>query len=147
MKKLFFVLVLVAFTFLGCVQDGTMPAFPSACDSVEGPSRLCELAAENNVNLSVVADGLGLANIIAIEKGLYEKEQAIKVLVGLRAFMESPVSYAAFRAELTETIKTYPYLLNTADRYLGMMVETQIMRRADSDLIKGWLDRLIAGLT
>lgn len=59
----------------------------------------------------------------------------------------SPVSYAAFRAELTETIKTYPYLLNTADRYLGMMVETRIMYRADADLIKGWLDRLITGLS
>ncbi|MCG8643357.1 MAG: hypothetical protein MI862_26760 [Desulfobacterales bacterium] len=120
---------------------------PDACDMVEGPSKLCDLAAENNVNLSMVADGLGLANIIAIEKGLYTEEQAVSVLVGLKAFMENPVTYAAFKTELTDTIAAYPYMLQTVDRYVNALVSTQIMFPEDQRLIMGWLDRLIAGLS
>lgn len=48
--------------------------------------------------------------------------------------------------ELTETISSYPLLLNTADRYIGMLVDTQIMYKNDLELIRGWLDRLIQGL-
>ena len=146
MKVLLFILAtaLALITF-GC-SSGLEVALPDACDEVEGPSMLCEIAAEKGVNLSVVADGLGLANVIAIEKGRYTKEQALKVLAGLRSFMESPVSYAAFKAELTGVIEAYPYLLQTVDKYLSQLVSTQIMYTADQDLIKGWLDRLITGL-
>lgn len=128
----------------GCREIST--SLPSACDSIDGPSKLCDLAAEHGVNLTVIADGLGLANIIAIGKGVYTKDEALKAVTGLRQFMAAPVSYAAFRMELTETINAYPMLLNTADRYLAMLVDTKIMYKNDRELIRGWLDRLIQGL-
>ena len=107
---------------------------------------LCDIAAKQGVNLSVVADGLGLANIIAISKGLYTADQATKVLVGLRAFMDSPVSYAALKLKIEDTITAYPYLLQTVDKYTSALVSTQIMYAEDQNLIKNWLDRLILSL-
>lgn len=145
MKKFFILAIL--FLFIGCAaQDGTMPVMPSACDTIQGPSMLCAMAAEQGVNLSMVADGLGLANIIAIERGMYSKEDALKVLTGLRQFMDGPVSYAAFRAELDGVVTAYPYLLNTLEQYTSRLIDTRIMYTEDANLIRGWLDRLIKGL-
>lgn len=135
-------LILAACLLTGCAGI----QLPSACDTVQGPSVLCRIAADQGVNLSVVADGLGLTNIVAIEKGLYSRQEALKVLAGLRAFMESPVTYVAFRAELSGVIEAYPYLLQTADRYLARLVSARVMYPDDQRMIMGWLDRLIAGL-
>lgn len=143
-------LIVCMFAMFGCASTGSGGLddikLPDACDTIEGPSKLCELAAEQNVNLSVVADGLGLLNIIAIEKGLYTKDQALGALIDLRGFVEMPVSYAAFRTEITDTISAYPYLLQTADRYVNALVSNQIMYSEDQRLIAGWLERLIIDL-
>ena len=145
--SLFLVFVLMFFiTACGNKNGPGLPELPSACDTIQGPSMLCEIAAERGVNLSVVADGLGLASIVAIRKGLYTADQATKALIGLRVFMDSPVSYAALKFKIDDTIATYPYLLQTVDKYTSALVSTQIMYAEDQRLIKSWLDRLILSL-
>lgn len=148
MKK-YFVCLILAFVllFFGCIE--IIPGgfkLPSACDEIQGPSKFCEMAAEHGVNLTLIADSFGVLNDIAIHKNKYTKAQALEVLTRLRLFMNSPVSYAAFRLELTEILDRYSYLKSTSDRYISMLVSTQVIYPEDLRLIKGWLDRLIAGL-
>lgn len=142
-RALFFVLI-ISMLLTGCGTMGEM--YPNRCDTIESPSRLCTIAENRGMNLSMIADGLGLANLVAIEKGLYTKDQARSALVKLRLIFESPVSYAGFRLHLTKITEGYPLLFNTVQAYLDLLVDTRIMYKADQDLIKGWIDRLILSL-
>lgn len=145
MKKLF-CLIVMAILFTGCSDKGLGLYYPSACDSIEGPSMLCEMAAKNNINLTMLADSFGVLNEVAINKNKYSKADALKVLTELRDFLEAPVSYVAFKAELEPVLESSPYLVSATNKYISQLISGQIMYKKDQDLIKGWLDRMIAGL-
>lgn len=140
-------LILMSMLFVSCgYVKGVKEIMPNRCDTVQGPSKLCEIASEKGINLSVLADGLGLLNIIAIDRGLYTKEQALKVLIDIRTFVNGPISYVMLQAKLSKTVSEYPYLLTATQKYLNLLSYNHPMFSEDQKLVKGWLDRLITGL-
>ena len=125
----------------GCAY---LTPMPSVCDTIEGPSLLCDLSEKYKVRLEDIGNGLIIANAVAIGQGLYTRDQAVEVMKEIRAILDNPVSYAFFKAGVDEKVALYPGLLEIATVYFSELGGlTQIMYRTDRDILIGFLDKQI----
>jgi hypothetical protein len=145
-------LVLLAFLLLpiagitGCITSKAPT--PSVCDSISaGDSQLCTLAAKSGQRLEDIGSTLIVANMVAIGSGAYTQEQARLELVGLRASLDSPITYVAMQGRVRQTLSKSPGLFIIATLYLDQLGSDQIISPVDSGILKSWLDRQINTLT
>lgn len=118
----------------------------SVCDTIVGPSELCQIAAKqgNGVRLDDVGDLLIVANVAAIEAGFYTREKAIQVLEELRDILENPVSYAWFKGQVYLRVDQYPGLLEVATVYFSELGSlSRIMYASDQRILRDYLEKQI----
>lgn len=138
--KIYLAILFLVF-LIGCVA--TKPK-PSICDPVPvSESLLCDAAARSGVRLEFVGNILVAANIEAIGKGKYTKEQALTVLNTLKDFMSMPVSYSFVNRYVMDAFKRNPGLFLIATEYIDQFTGTQIIRSKDREILVGWLDKQI----
>lgn len=120
---------------------------PSVCDTMTQKSYLCDISQKHGVRLEDVGNGLIVVNAIAIQQGLYTKEQAIKVLSEIDALLKYPISYAAFKAGVYEKVDAFPGLIEVASIYfseLGLL--SQDILQADRKLLVDWIAKQLSFL-
>lgn len=132
MKRLFLTLILITFLF-SCSSK-----FPiaSKCDNPPEPSKICEYANEHNINTKLLSISISISNDIAIQEGLYTKEQAEKAIQSLLTVFDNPITYIAFKLELQTIMKKYPTLIEFTEIGFDMLSSNDIILEYDVYLIK-----------
>lgn len=136
------VAVLSMFFLLSCTS------MPSVCDKIEdGESKLCDLAAAYNVNLSIVGKGIQVANALAIARGYYTKDQALEVATTMRGLHNGPLTYALWNTNLKMHAEKYPEIFKDIDLSVldSLMIDTLLTPTDQKIMIDFW-DRVIKSL-
>ena len=142
MKSLALLIVLLAFT-----SCSTVGIAPSVCDDLSEPSLLCQTAAKFGVRLEDIGGALVIANTVAIAAGTYTKADALEVISELRSGLMDPISYIAFRTNISLYVYKYPGLLEVAQMYIKQFTSTQDILDTDRKLLIDWLDVQIESLS
>lgn len=147
MKRHMVLLTLMAALVIAGLAGCSLATAPSVCDSITaGDSHLCAIAGKTGVRLEDIGNTLIVANAVAIGSGAYTQDQARLVLQGLRASLDSPLSYLAMQDELRQVLSKYPGLFIVATIYLDQFGVDQVISPVDTGILKSWLDRQIATL-
>ncbi|MCK5611389.1 hypothetical protein KAR91_56485 [Candidatus Pacearchaeota archaeon] len=141
MKKLFVLVMLVA--IVGC---SSMTNQLSVCDTITQPSYLCEIANKNNIRIEDVGNILMVANLLAIDQGVYTTAQALSEMKSIRDFLDNPVSYLAVLNLVTDSTSKYPGLFIVASIYIKQFNSSRIMYSKDQAILRSWLDLQIETL-
>ena len=144
MKMLMASILSLALVFSSCAM---FPQDSSICEDIQTPSLLCRMAADKGVTLEMVGNALIIANAIAIAEGVYSKAQARGVLIELRGILDNPVSYLFFKQGLKKYVDRYPGLLQIATAYIDRFDITQVMYKADQELLVKFLSSQIEDLS
>lgn len=146
MKKKVIALWLLCILVVGCALFTNLKNLPSVCDTLES-SYLCAIADRLGVRLEEIGNSLIIANALIIADNQARREKALKAFKEIKALLENPISYPAFRWGVYESLERYPGLLDVADSYLSYFADFDInMYQEDRKLIVGWLDKRIAVL-
>ena len=122
-----------------------LPKFPSVCDTLTEKSYLCDVSRKYDVRLEDVGAGLIIANAIAIERKVYTREEAIRVMKEIRSLLaDDLITYAAFKTGIYERMDRYPGLLQVATAYVSDLgALKQRMFPVDRKLLSEWLGQQI----
>lgn len=139
-----FALFIVLLAFTGCA---TLGSAPSVCDDLTEPSLLCLTAAKFGVRLESIGGALVAVNTAAIALGEYSKADALRVISDLRSGLLDPISYVAYRTNISLYVDRYPGLLDVAQMFIGQFTSTNDILSTDRKLLIDWLDIQIASLS
>ena len=142
MKNIAMILALVFLT-----SCSTIGMRPSVCDDLSEPSLMCQTAAKFGVRLEDIGGALVIANTVAIASGTYSKADAVEVLSELRSGLLDPISYFAFRTNISLYVNKYPGLLEVAQMYINQFTSTNDILGTDRKLLLDWLDKQIEALS
>lgn len=142
MKK--FLVLLVTVTMLSACTALTKK--PSVCETQEGPSYLCEVAAKNHMRIEDVGNSLIVANALAISAGYYSPHQAIVVLEDVRSVLDRPVSYAFFKGELRRAAGVNPGMIDILGVFVDDLISSRVMYTRDRVMLQNWINARIESL-
>lgn len=140
MNKLIAVALILSLSLIGCGALG-LKAPPSVCDNMgTGDSILCDIATKNDIHLETAGNFFMVLNMRSIKEGLYTKDQAHDVILGLQSAVGLfEITGDDLRNLVLDYTADYPELILMSP-YLGYLSGAGEIKDADRDMLTTWLD-------
>lgn len=144
MKKYFFFVLTVFLLSTLCVTGCNKK--PTVCDNITGESYLCKIAGKTGITIEDVGNSLIIFNAVAINQGMYTKDQAKSALTRLRTGLDEGITYTIFKKKFMKYAEDYPGLLDVLKIYVDEFEQNIPITRTDKEILNTWLTNRIKSL-
>lgn len=144
MKKYLFFILTVFFLSTLCLTGCNKK--PTVCDSITGESYLCKIAEKTGIAVEDIGNSLIIFNAVAINQGIYTKDQAKAVLVRLQTGLDEGITYTIFKKKFMKYVGDYPGLLDVLKVYVNEFEQNIPITPTDKEILATWLANRIKAL-